>query len=127
MPWEKSPPELIDRFHAALPEDPRVQRRQMFGYPAAIAGGNHFAGTFQASIVVRLDEQGYRDLLALPGAEPFEPLPGRSMRGYAVLPESVRDDPAALSAWLERSFAHAAAMPAKQPKPRAARRKRIGG
>lgn len=126
MPWEKSPAELIERFHAALPEDPRVQRRQMFGYPAAFVGGNHFAGTFQASIVVRLDEAGYRELLALPGAAPFEPMPGRSMRGYAVLPEAVEADPTALSAWLERSFIHAAAMPAKVPKARTPRKKASG-
>src|SRR5581483_3936890 len=123
MAWEKSPPDLIERFHAALPDDPHVQRRQMFGYPAAFVGGNHFAGTFQSSIVVRLDDQGCRELLALPGAEPFAPLPGRTMRGYVVLPESVQADPVALGGWIERAFIHAAAMPAKQPKPRAARRR----
>ncbi len=123
MEWVKSPAELIERFHAALPDDPRVQRRQMFGYPAAFIGGNHFAGTFQSSIVVRLDEPGCRELLSLPGAEPFQPLPGRTMRGYVVLPESVQADPVTLGAWIERAFLHAASMTAKAPKSGAAKRK----
>jgi len=42
--WRKSPDDLIALFYAALPEDPRVERRKMFGYPCAFVGGNLFSG-----------------------------------------------------------------------------------
>jgi hypothetical protein len=42
--WRKSPDDLIARFHAALPDDPRIECRKMFGYPCAFVGGNLFTG-----------------------------------------------------------------------------------
>jgi TfoX/Sxy family transcriptional regulator of competence genes len=118
MEWQKTPPELVELFHAAVPADPFVQRRQMFGFPAAFVNGNLFASMHQADMVVRLPKDQYDELLAIPGAAPFEPMPGRAMTGYAVLPEAIRDDPASARAWLQRAFVNAAAMPAKERKPR---------
>ncbi|HTE84526.1 MAG TPA: TfoX/Sxy family protein [Dehalococcoidia bacterium] len=123
MNWEKTPPEMVELFDASLPDDPAVQRRKMFGFPAAFVNGNMFASMHQAQMVVRLPKDQYDVLLAIPGAAPFEPMPGRAMSGYAVLPEAVRDDRTSSRAWLERAFVNAAAMPAKQRKP-AAKRKR---
>ena len=40
MAWKKAPAALIDLFGASLPDDPRIERRQMFGYPAAFVNGN---------------------------------------------------------------------------------------
>jgi hypothetical protein len=58
----------------------------------------------------------------MPGAEPFEPMPGRVMSGYAVLPEAMLGEPDAVRAWLERAHDYAATLPAKQPKPPRRRR-----
>ena len=53
MAWRKSSPELIAAFDAALPDDRRVQRRKMFGYPCAFTGGNMFTGLHQENLIVR--------------------------------------------------------------------------
>src|SRR5712692_5017080 len=50
----KTPPEIVAKFDAAAPRDPRVVRKLMFGYPALFIGGNMFGGTFRDDIVVRL-------------------------------------------------------------------------
>jgi TfoX N-terminal domain len=121
MPWTKSPPDLVERFEALtdpLLAQPGVERRQMFGYPACFAGGHMFTGLHQEAWIVRLDETGIGELTAQ-GGQGFEPMPGRPMRGFVTLPPSLDD--AAIGGWLDRSLAHARAMPAKAPKPRKAR------
>jgi len=44
---KKSPPELVERFAAALPAHPDLVRKPMFGYPAAFVHGNMVCGLFQ--------------------------------------------------------------------------------
>ena len=85
MPWTKTPPELAAAFDKAAPKDPRVVRKPMFGYPALFLDGNMFAGTFQDKIVARLSaEDRARAMKA--GATPFEPMAGRPMKEYVVVP-----------------------------------------
>jgi TfoX/Sxy family transcriptional regulator of competence genes len=112
MAWRKSPASLIAAFDAALPDDPRVERRQMFGYPAAFANGHLFCGLHQDSLMVRLGD-GQRAALAKLGGTPFEPMPGRRMREYVVVPEAIVADGRALSGWLKKGLAHAASLPPK--------------
>lgn len=52
--WKKSSPAIVERFEAALPRDPRVEPRKMFGYPAAFLSGDFFTGLFEESVVVRV-------------------------------------------------------------------------
>jgi TfoX/Sxy family transcriptional regulator of competence genes len=111
--FEKSPPELVARFDAAAPRFPEAQRRKMFGYPALFVGGNLVTGLFAASWMIRLAETDLAELLALPGATPFSPMAGRTMKGYAVLPADVVADDGALDAWLERAVAFGKTLPAK--------------
>ncbi|HEX6513452.1 MAG TPA: TfoX/Sxy family protein [Chloroflexota bacterium] len=117
MDWAKSPPELAALFDQVAPTAPAVQRRQMFGYPAAFVNGNMFAGLHQANLVLRLPEPALAEFLAQNDARPFEPMPGRPMRGYAVAPPALLADKPALSAWLERAFEAAAQLPPKEKKP----------
>ncbi len=116
--WTKSPAELQDAFRTALDRFPDAELRQMFGYPAAFAGGNMWTGLHQGNWVVRLPEDPRTELLGLPGAAPFEPMPGRPMRGYATLPPDVVADPVALDQWLARAYEHALSLPPKEPKAR---------
>jgi TfoX/Sxy family transcriptional regulator of competence genes len=112
--WKKSPPDVIATFEKARPLDPAVESRPMFGYPAFFVNGNMIAGTFQDKIVVRLGDDP-----AIPGAktaEPFEPMPGRPMTGFYVVPASVVRSPAKLREWVGRAHAHAKALPAKAAK-----------
>jgi hypothetical protein len=52
-----------------------------------------FAGTFQDAIIVRLGEDDRVALLKLKGAARFEPMQGRPMKEYVVVPASVVDTP----------------------------------
>ncbi len=111
--FDQSPPELVARFDAAASRYPQAQRRKMFGYPALFVGGNLATGLFADRWMVRLGPDDLEALLALPGAAPFSPMPGRSMTGYGTLPAEVIAADAELDRWIERALGFAAALPAK--------------
>ncbi len=113
MAWKRSPPELIAAFEKAAPKDPRAVRKPIFGYPALFVNGNMFAGTYQDKVVVRLPDPQRAELLKLKDAALFEPLPGRPMKEYVVVPAQVAARRAALASWIERAFAYAATLPPK--------------
>lgn len=111
MAWKKSPPELIAAFEKTKPTDPAVQQRPMFGYPAFFLNGKMFAGTFQDKIVVK-----FGDDRSIPGAQTakgFEPMPGRPMTGFFVVPEAVVKSPTKLRAWIDHAHGYAKKLPAK--------------
>ena len=111
--FEKSPPALIERFGEVATRFPEAERRKMFGYPALFVGGNLVTGLFADRWMIRLADDDRADLLELPGAAPFEPMPGRTMTGYAVLPEDVVADDDAVDAWVGRAIALGKTLPAK--------------
>jgi TfoX/Sxy family transcriptional regulator of competence genes len=111
--FEKSPPELVARFDAAATRFPDAARRKMFGYPALFVGGNLVTGLFARSWMIRLGEEDRAALLALPGAGPFEPMPGKPMKGYVTLPAEVVADDGALDHWVSRSIAYGRTLPVK--------------
>ena len=116
MAWNRPDAALVARFTAALPHDPRVERRHMFGCPCAFVQGNMFAGVYAANLFVRLPEPRRTEALGAPGARPFEPTPGRVMREYVLAPPSVTGRATQLATWLAESFAYAASLPAKSPR-----------
>jgi len=108
-----------DRFRALLPDDPRVQARPMFGQLAGFVNGNMFIGIFGDSIIARLPEADRITLVSKHGARPFEPMPGRPMKEYVVLPQGWLHDPKHdkdLHTWLDRALTSTAGLPTKQPK-----------
>lgn len=115
MAWRKSPPELVDLFERAVPRGRGIERRKMFGYPAAFLNGHLFAGLHQESFVVRLPEADCERAGAEHRTRAFEPMPGRQMREYVVVPEPVLGEPRTLAAWLARSIRYARSLPPKQP------------
>ena len=121
--WRKSPPSLIDLFDAVIPKDARIERRMMFGYPAAFLNGHLFAGLHQENFILKLSPAD-RDQLTMECNIPaFEPMPGRAMPEYRALPESVLSERRTLAAWLARSMAYVAA---KLPKPKKATTSKSG-
>ena len=116
MTWHKASEHIQETFLAALPKDPSVQRKKMFGYPSAFVGGNMFAGVFQENILVRLPAERRQTLIASGGGAQFEPMPGRPMREYVVLPASVVEEGQTLAAIVAEAFAFGASMPAKETK-----------
>jgi hypothetical protein len=111
--FDKSPPELVERFGAVLSRYPEADRRKMFGYPAAFVGGNMATGLFADKWVVRLPDAEIEPAKA-GGAGPFEPMPGKPMKAFVVIPAGDVDDDAAVAAWVERGIAHARSMPPKK-------------
>jgi hypothetical protein len=104
--FEPSPPALIGRFDAVVAGRADLERRKMFGYPAVFVGGNLVSGLFADGWMIRLPPDDLAELLTLPGSAPFSPMPGRTMTGYALLPQEVVADDRAIDGWLDRAVAH---------------------
>jgi TfoX/Sxy family transcriptional regulator of competence genes len=121
--FEKSPPELVARFDAVAARFPEVERRLTFGYPCLYVGGNMVSGLHQSTWQVRLGGSDLAEAQALAGARQFEPMPGRPMTGYTLLPQAVIDDDDAIEDWVRRAIAFGATLPPKVPKARKAKTK----
>jgi TfoX/Sxy family transcriptional regulator of competence genes len=115
-PWRKSPPDLVERFGAAVAGIEGLETRKMFGYPAGFIGGNMVTGLHQESWIVRLPEDARNEQLEA-GWTTFEPMAGRPMREYLALPAEILDDPDAARDWVERAAAYVRTLPPKKPKP----------
>ncbi len=113
MAWKKTPPEVAVAFVAARPKDPRVEPRQMFGYPAIFVNGNLVGGTFEDRVMVRLPEDECARLIKAKKAEQFAPMAGRAMKGYVSVPSAATRDAKKLAPWLERALTHTLTLPAK--------------
>lgn len=121
MAWTKSPQSLIDLFAESLPDDPRIERRKMFGYPAIFVGGNMCAGLFGDRMFARLAPE---DRTALPGGgDDFSPMPGRPMKGYVTVPDEILADEEALAVTLAKAVAFTATLPPKEKKAKRAKKK----
>lgn len=116
MAWTKAPQSMVDLFDAHLPASPGVERRKMFGYPTGFVNGNLFAGLFQDIAFARLPPGLHAELDAEFGARLFEPMPGRPMRAYVVLPEDVVEDEERFGQALAAACAFTAALPPKAKK-----------
>ena len=111
-----APEAVVSLFRAAVEALPEVELRKMFGYPCAFLHGQMLTGVFQDRIMLRLSDEDRARFLKLPGARPFEPMPGRPMREYVELPREVLDSPATLKRWVKRGLAYVATLPPKETK-----------
>jgi TfoX/Sxy family transcriptional regulator of competence genes len=118
MKWKPAPAELVRRFDDAIKGFPQAKPKKIFGYPAAFVNGNMMAGLFQDSMMVRLAPDDLAAFREATGAELFEPMPGRVMREYAVVPQSIVKSEAKLRRVLADSLRHASSLPAKVAKAR---------
>jgi RNA polymerase sigma factor (sigma-70 family) len=109
--FRKSPPGLLARFGelALLAGD--ADHKQMFGYPACVLRGNVFMSLHEDSLILRLADADRADFLSRYGSILFEPMPGRPMKEYVVVPPAlVYDD--AVTEWVRKSRACAEQLPA---------------
>jgi TfoX/Sxy family transcriptional regulator of competence genes len=102
-------------LRSVVPEGPGISIRPMFGNLSAFASGNMFMGVYGDDLFVRLSEPDRAELLANEGASVFEPMAGRQMKEYIVVPKSWRSDRAKLKPWVARSLKWASNLPAKEP------------
>ena len=85
----------------------------MFGPPAAFVRGNMFFGLFDEKLFVRLSDEDRAKALRTPGFATFEPMPGRAMFRYVVLPPSPLENPTLCRHWSARALDCAAGLPSK--------------
>jgi TfoX/Sxy family transcriptional regulator of competence genes len=107
----KSPEALVLRFENALRDFPASQQRKMFGFPAAFINGNMFASLFNDKMILRLSSA---DAGKLGNTKQFEPVAGRAMTGWFVVPPRILNSPRELNVWMEKAFEYTKAMPAKR-------------
>jgi TfoX/Sxy family transcriptional regulator of competence genes len=93
----------------------------MFGQLSAFVNGNMFMGIFGDDVILRLPE-AERDEVIGAGGGPFEPMAGRPMKEYVMVPPAWRDDPDLIRDWAARSLDHAEELPPKQPKEKRAKK-----
>ncbi len=93
-------------------ENPDVSVSKMFGMPAIKIGKNAFSGEWEGSMVFKLaaDSPEHTSALKLAGAKLFDPMGGRPMREWVVVPPSNADN------WLELARAALQYVSSKQSK-----------
>jgi TfoX/Sxy family transcriptional regulator of competence genes len=111
--WKPAPREAVAAFETATSGLPGAEPRKMFGYSCVFAKGNMFAGLHEAGMVLRLPDEQRTEFLRLKGAKQFEPMPGRAMREYVVVPKVLLNAPGELHKWVEKSLAYGSSLPAK--------------
>lgn len=128
MAWKKAPEWLVESFDRLVPDDdPRVERRKMFGYPCAFATGSMFMGLHEDRLVLRLADGPREEFRERYGAAVFEPFEGRVMREYSIVPRELLDDPAELVPWIRRSVDYAASVEPRGKGGRKKGKKKKGG
>lgn len=113
--FEKSPPRAVARFDELAELIPDAARKPMFGYPALFMNGHLFFSLYRASGILRLptaDRELYESVRPI---TLFEPMPGRAMREYIVLPDDLFES-AEVEEWIERAAANARSLPPKAPR-----------
>ena len=63
-------------------------RSQMFGMPVLKRGDKGFAATFGDAMTFKLAPGDHAKALKRAGVRPFEPMPGRAMKAWVLVPVS---------------------------------------
>lgn len=113
MASKKVAPELVALLDQAA-TGMGLDRKVVFGCPTYFVQGNMFAGVHGEGIFVRLSSWDRAAFSAHYGESTFEPIRGRRMREYVLVPEVVYHDAAALADWLERGRRYVATLPSKE-------------
>ena len=103
-------------FRSILPDDPRITIRPMFGNISAFVNGNMFAGLFGDDLFVRVSEESRKELLEKKGASLLEPMKGKPMKEYVVIPKAWRNQPETVQLWVSRSLDWTSRLPPKKTK-----------
>lgn len=116
MTWKK-PNEGLMEFLEYTMGAFNCEKKKMFGCPVYFVNNNMFTEVFQDDIFIRLSESDREEILSTyDEATQFEPMKGRKMKEYVVLPESLYNDPEKFQEWLNRSNSYVSSLPIKKPK-----------
>ena len=116
MEFKKAPQELVD-FIMNKMKDTNCDYKEMFGYPAFFVNGNLFVGVHGDKLFLRLSEADVANIKnGFKGVTNFEPMPGRAMKGYVILPKSLYSADSVFKEWLDKSIKYVSALPTKKSK-----------
>jgi TfoX/Sxy family transcriptional regulator of competence genes len=116
MEWKKPSQELI-KFLVDRMEPFSAQKKAMFGSTVYFANGYMFIGVHEDHIFLRLPEDGRKELRdSFEGVTQFEPMKGRPMREYMIVPPRLYECTAEFSPWIKRSMDYVMSLPPKAPK-----------
>jgi hypothetical protein len=113
-------PAVVAAYEAALPDDPRVERKKMFGTPCAFVNRQMFFGTFGETLVARVGPERVDALVREPGRRVFTPTEGRPWSDYVQV--DATEDAAVLRAYAAEALAWTTRLPPKAKKPKKAAR-----
>ena len=88
----------------------------MFGNLSAFVNGNMYAGVFGEDLFVRLSKDDSAELMKVKGSGPFEPIKGRPMTGYTVVPKAWKGDAAKAKPWVAKALDYVGGLPPKSKK-----------
>src|SRR5437870_12150661 len=88
----------------------------MFGNISAFVNGNMFARLFGNDLFARLPEESRKELLEKEGALLLEPMKGRPMKEYVVIPKAWRKQHETARTWVIRSLDWTSKLPTKKKK-----------
>jgi len=116
MKWEKMSQDTAKKLET-LVQPFACQKKPMCGHDVYWVNGNMFSGIFQSIIFVRLSPKDQNEFLEkYKDARLFEPMEGRPMKEYVVVPEQVLEDKDAVGEWMKRSFEYTESLPEKKAK-----------
>ena len=87
----------------------------MFGNLSAFVNGNMFCGLFGEDLFVRVSEDDQAKIRKQ-GGKAFEPMAGRAMTGYVVVPAGWQKKSDATRSWIALALSWSRALPPKGAK-----------
>jgi TfoX/Sxy family transcriptional regulator of competence genes len=116
MDFEKTSLELFHVIGNAL-AGYACESKKMFGAMAYFVHGNMFAGAHKRDLFLRLSLDDQKEIKKeYDEVANFEPMQGRPMSQYVVIPESVFSQPGMLGKWVDKSYGYALCLPVKKKK-----------
>ena len=103
---------LIERIRPMLSGRKGISEKKAFGSTCFLLNGNVCLGDWKGSLAVRLDKEQHDETLAEPHTKPFG-MPGRVMKGWAVVEPAGIESDGDLQAWVERAVDFVESLPAK--------------
>ncbi|MEI7905163.1 MAG: TfoX/Sxy family protein [Candidatus Firestonebacteria bacterium] len=117
--WEKTPEELTG-FLGETMKDIVAEPKKMFGYPVYFVNGNMLIGSFGKSLFLRISPEEQKEVFRkYEDTANFSPMPGRIMKEYIVIPETIYKNNKKFSVLLSQSLAYTASLPPKAKKKKA--------
>jgi TfoX/Sxy family transcriptional regulator of competence genes len=118
MKWKKSPPELVEFITERMSFE-ECEPKKMFGYQCFFKNNNMFTGLFKDKLFLRLGPEDRQELMKKnKDIEGFQPLPGRIMKEYVIIPERIYSTKKTFDPLVVKSMKFVASLPPKKKKKR---------